>query len=519
MNQNKICFITCVNDDDVYNECLKYIKNLNIPENFELETLGIKEAKSITSGYNEAMKSSDAKYKVYLHQDVFIINKNFIHDVINTFSLNSEIGILGIAGANTIPTNATWWDSTHRYGKVYENHTGKMKLLNLGDVEGNYQEVKAVDGFLIATQYDIPWREDIFTGWHFYDISQCIEVTLKGYKAVIPKQDEPWCIHDCGFVETTGNYDVYRDVFLDEYCKKIFPLVSILIPTYNRPEFLKIALESAVNQTYRNIEIIICDDSTNNITNEMINSEYRNSEKIIYHKNKGKSDALKNFDKCLELCKGLYINYLMDDDLFDKTKIEKMMYYFIEYDDVNLVTSSRKVIDENGNISKDISATKKLFDKDTIIDGKKLSQYLLNNLTNYIGEPTTALVKRRKISSVFGMYNKKRYYYNVDVAAWLEILSSGKCVYMSETLSYFRIHKGQNQKKTNSDLIGQIEWFNLIQDSYKDGLINDINLYKSILNKWLVVTTERIRLFNLNEEKFLKELYKYIDYVLKELLF
>ncbi|KZL93686.1 glycosyltransferase [Clostridium magnum] len=41
------------------------------------------------------------------------------------------------------------------------------------------------------------------------------------------------------------------------------PLVSVLIPSYNRPHFLKIALESVLHQSYRNIETIICDDSTN----------------------------------------------------------------------------------------------------------------------------------------------------------------------------------------------------------------------------------------------------------------
>ncbi len=56
--------------------------------------------------------------------------------------------------------------------------------------------------------------------------------------------------------------------------KKNPPLVSILIPTYNRPHYFKIALESALAQTYSNIEIIIGDDSTNDETATLIREQY-----------------------------------------------------------------------------------------------------------------------------------------------------------------------------------------------------------------------------------------------------
>ena len=56
--------------------------------------------------------------------------------------------------------------------------------------------------------------------------------------------------------------------------EKDLPLVSILIPTYNRPHYFKIALESALAQTYSNIEIIIGDDSTNDETETLIHEQY-----------------------------------------------------------------------------------------------------------------------------------------------------------------------------------------------------------------------------------------------------
>ena len=69
MNDQKICFIACVNDDRYEQERLKYLNHLIVPEGYEVESLSVREAKSMTAGYNEGMHGSDAKYKVYLHLD------------------------------------------------------------------------------------------------------------------------------------------------------------------------------------------------------------------------------------------------------------------------------------------------------------------------------------------------------------------------------------------------------------------------------------------------------------------
>jgi len=63
--------------------------------------------------------------------------------------------------------------------------------------------------------------------------------------------------------------------------KKNLPLVSILIPTFNRPHYFKIALESALAQTYSNIEIIVGDDSTTNETEKLIYRHYLHKHKHI----------------------------------------------------------------------------------------------------------------------------------------------------------------------------------------------------------------------------------------------
>lgn len=226
MNNKKICFITCVNNDRQYEECLLYINNIQIPEGYEIDCISIKEAESITSAYNAAMNGTDAKYKVYLHQDTYIINKNFIYDILNTFNSDDKIGMIGVIGAKTIETDGVWWNSNKTCGKVYDNHNGIMQELKLAEIESNYEEVKIVDGLVMITQYDLNWREDIINEWHFYNVSQCLEFIKSEYRVVVHKQIEPWCVHDCGISNLDANYDKWRDIFIKEYSKDVIEILK-----------------------------------------------------------------------------------------------------------------------------------------------------------------------------------------------------------------------------------------------------------------------------------------------------
>lgn len=214
MNKNKICFIMCCNNELYEQECLYYIQRLYIPEKFSVEFKVIKDASSMTAGYNQAMKETDAKYKIYLHQDVFIVNRNFIQDILSLFR-EKEIGMIGMVGNMDVHDSAVMWYGK-RVGMLYSNSIYFSDAYLFGRVEERYQSVEAIDGLLMATQYDIQWRSDLFQGWDFYDMSQSFEFRRRGYKVVVPYTEKPWCIHDDGILNL-DNYYQQRKIFLNEY--------------------------------------------------------------------------------------------------------------------------------------------------------------------------------------------------------------------------------------------------------------------------------------------------------------
>ncbi len=222
----RICFITCVNDEDWYSECLLYLRHLNIPEGMEAEFLPVRDASSMCEGYNRAMRSSSAKYKVYLHQDTLVVNKNLVRDLLELFS-DETIGLVGVIGCRSLPRSGVWWDGLRTYGRVL--HACEPESVvdsQCRQPEGAYMELEAVDGLFLATQYDIPWREDLFTGWHLYDTSACMEMRRRGYRVVVPNQREDfWCIHCPKEKPLAREYKEYQKIFIGEYGNELHPEV------------------------------------------------------------------------------------------------------------------------------------------------------------------------------------------------------------------------------------------------------------------------------------------------------
>ena len=217
MDEMKICFITCVSDEELYAESLLYLRQLEVPENMKVQFLPVRGAASMADGYNRAMKMSEAKYKVYLHQDVLLVKRDFIWKICTIFQ-QPAIGLIGLIGCKKLTASGVWWDGEMLYGRVLHAPEPESIVPSIcEEVTGEFCEAAVVDGIILATQYDLSWRADIFDGWHFYDTAQCLEFRRHGYTVVIPQQKEDWCIHLAKQKPLRLVYWDYQKRFLQEY--------------------------------------------------------------------------------------------------------------------------------------------------------------------------------------------------------------------------------------------------------------------------------------------------------------
>ena len=220
MNNHKFAFIICSNRPLLLEECLYYINHLVIPEGYSIDVLTIQDAVSMTSAYNEAMTASDAKYKIYIHQDVYLLNRNFLMDLLAIFQSDPLIGLIGMVGYDSISSDGIMWHAP-RCGNLYYANPAipypALESYSYSLEQDSYHSVALIDGLLMATAYDLPWDSVLLTGWDFYDAFQSIHFLQKGYRIAVPSQRHPWCLHDSGPFNNMVHYNQYLQIFRQHY--------------------------------------------------------------------------------------------------------------------------------------------------------------------------------------------------------------------------------------------------------------------------------------------------------------
>lgn len=209
LDPTKIAFIICINDENLFARCRKYLTELDIPGDITMEIKEIRGAKGLASAYNQAIRESNAKYKVYLHQDTFIYNRQIISDIMAVFKKYPQVGMLGQVGGSKLPGSGIWFENgLYNFGKLWENrgpgikipflsswNQRKARIVRFRPVKRPYQPVLVLDGLFMATQVDVPWREDLYDSFLYYEGPQCLEYIKRGYLVVIPHQKTPWLMH------------------------------------------------------------------------------------------------------------------------------------------------------------------------------------------------------------------------------------------------------------------------------------------------------------------------------------
>lgn len=120
-------------------------------------------------------------------------------------------------------------------------------------------------------------------------------------------------------------------------------LVSILIPVYNREELVRRALESAINQTYENIEIIAVDNKSTDRTYEVLKVYAHKYPVVKVYQNEQNIGPVRNWQKCLEYSSGEYIKILFSDDWLETTFVEKCVAILSAHEDVGFVYTATLV--------------------------------------------------------------------------------------------------------------------------------------------------------------------------------
>ena len=267
-----------------------------------------------------------------------------------------------------------------------------------------------------------------------------------------------------GGIVWTHDLPLIRATARTALCKA--PLVSIMIPTYNRPTYFRETLESALSQTYPNIEVIVCDNSTDDRTEELMQA-YRADVRVRYVRNREAKTKEENFMPFEHLAQGEYLQWCMDDDILLSDKITRMVDAFLSEPTATLVTSVRGVIDGDGAYLGQWQDAPPIRGRYGCFAGAAVGHVMLTNAASFLGEPSAVLFRRRDLTHHYWRAESRGYLAISDCAMWLELLEKGDAVIFARPLSLYRRHEGQEGVRADTLVLSRIEWRRLIEEYWR----------------------------------------------------
>ena len=210
-------------------------------------------------------------------------------------------------------------------------------------------------------------------------------------------------------------------------------VISVIITTYNRVEMLLLTLESVLKQTYTNIEVLVIDDGSNDLTEQKLKNI--EDERVFYYKIDHWGGPARPRNIGIEKSTGDYICFCDDDDLWDKFKLEKSMDYITQNGAVFLFTDIT-FIDQFDNPIKKKYISRYLIPKIHIL--KKKSLILLAN--NMI--PLSTVMIKKDIFKNIRFLEDKNLISQEDHYLWILINQNTQLHFLKSKLVQYRIHIG-----------------------------------------------------------------------------
>ena len=238
------------------------------------------------------------------------------------------------------------------------------------------------------------------------------------------------------------------------------PKVSVIMLSYNYGRYLSNAIESVLNQSYPDYELIIIDDGSTDGSDAIIRDYASKDGRIKFLINPKNMGIASSFNSGLDKCTGEYIGYISSDDIWETNRLEAGVSVLDSSPDVHYVYSNLSIIDENG-----------MFTGETVYDTYhsptgKYSGNLFDSLIrgNFI-RFSSLLLRSKAITGI--SINPDLKYLN-DWQFLLEISERGNFHYVNDVLARYRVHS----HSTNLDKIGYItDYIKLVEimkHKYKD---------------------------------------------------
>ncbi len=288
------------------------------------------------------------------------------------------------------------------------------------------------------------------------------------------------------------------------------PRVSVIVPNYNYGRFLEKRLDSILQQTFRDYEIILLDDGSTDNSREIIEKFTRSHEARVVINEKNGGSVFKQWYKGLSMARGEFIWMAEADDLAEPVFLERLLP-FLNDGEVNLVYCNSHVIDDAGDLQENFYFRTGYYDR--LPGGDKWNRdYICSGadeindglgIKNIIPNASAVLFRR---SAVTDIDQEKLFSFRCggDWFIYLNTIRNGKLAYCADPLNYHRRHRGSVVGKSVGSAKETIpDYYSIHRYILENFRANEVTLNKQIE----YVTVELRQIWPQTTDKAFKKLY------------
>ena len=243
------------------------------------------------------------------------------------------------------------------------------------------------------------------------------------------------------------------------------PLISVIVPCYNHEKFITQCIESIINQSYKNFELIVIDDGSTDSSPEILKT-LQNKYKFILEIQTNIGGANTVNKGIIKYAKGKYVTLCASDDFWALDKLEKQIHFMENNPQYPMCYGKVIVVDEQGN-----ERTNKTIEANLNLQGGSVFKDIM--LINF--HPPVNYFFRRDIFDKVGYYRKD--IWTEDLYMNLQISKNYPLGFIDDYLSYYRLPVNKGADKPNIKMLtSHLECINLHKDSeYYDEAIKNWN--------------------------------------------
>lgn len=222
-------------------------------------------------------------------------------------------------------------------------------------------------------------------------------------------------------------------------------MVSVIIPNYNHALYLQKRIDSVLEQTYRDFEVILLDDCSTDKSRELI-EQYRSDPKVacIVYNEINSGGTFQQWVKGIKLAKGEYIWIAESDDFAAPTFLETAVKSF-QSNNCSVFYSQSYIINEFGTIQGIWNENSLIYNIDFEMDGNVLIQKYMT-FENIIPNASAVVFRKELLNSELKK-NLMSFKINGDWFLWINLILKGTCTFSCQPLNYFRRHKDAGSPK------------------------------------------------------------------------